>query len=165
MNHIIHAAYTCLHTHGGETTSLTNNRARGRRWDNFIGNKNLGQITAPINFIVSIISKKHKTRVILSLEMAQTFSISKPKLNEFLMLVVSTLHQAWSSYSLSMQYIYLKTLVGLQVGAQITHHCHTSWGESWLLQFSLLHNVNTSTHYKYVKFGTLPSTSPQHCAW
>jgi hypothetical protein len=77
MNHIIHVAYTSPHTHGGETTNLRSNRARGRRWDNFTGNKNLGRVVVPINFIMSIGSKKHITRVVLALEMAQAFNTLK----------------------------------------------------------------------------------------
>jgi hypothetical protein len=59
MNHIIHATYTSLHTHRGGTTNLANNCARGRRQDNFIDNKNLGQVVARVNFIMNIRSKKH----------------------------------------------------------------------------------------------------------
>jgi hypothetical protein len=68
--------YKSAHT-WGETTNLTSNGASKRRQDNFPGNKNLGQIATPIDFIASNESEKLITRVILTLEMAKAFSTLK----------------------------------------------------------------------------------------
>jgi hypothetical protein len=46
------------------------NGASKRRQDNFVGNKNLGQITILIDFIASIRLEKHITKVILTSKMA-----------------------------------------------------------------------------------------------
>ncbi len=50
---------------------------RRRRWDNFVGNRNLGQIIIPINFIASTELEKHRIIVILAPKMVQEFNILK----------------------------------------------------------------------------------------
>lgn len=83
MNHIIHAAYTSLHTHGGKTTNFTSNGARRGRWDNFTNNRNLGRIIVLVDFTASTILEKHRIRVVLAMKMAQAFSISKAQTKGF----------------------------------------------------------------------------------
>jgi hypothetical protein len=77
MDHIIRAIDACVHTKGGRTTNLTSNGACKRNWDNLANNKNLKQVTIPINFVTNIQVIKHKTIIILTLEMAQTFRTFK----------------------------------------------------------------------------------------
>jgi hypothetical protein len=53
MNHIIHAVDACLHTKGEKTTNLTSNGACKKNWDNLTNNKNLRQVTIPIDFVMN----------------------------------------------------------------------------------------------------------------
>jgi hypothetical protein len=61
---------------------------------NLANNKNFRQVVAPINFITSTPSKKHRTRIILTMKMGQAFNAFKTKPQGFFMLVSFTLHQA-----------------------------------------------------------------------
>ncbi len=75
-------------------------------WMNLANNK---------NFIASTQSKKHRTRIILTMKMGQKFNVFKTKPQGFFVLVIFTLHQAWPLYSLSIPYICFQIPIGSQM--------------------------------------------------
>jgi hypothetical protein len=77
MNHTIHVANAYLHTKGGRTINLTSNGTCGNSQDNLLNKRNLKWVAALVDFIINPRMLKHKTRVILTLEMAQAFNTSK----------------------------------------------------------------------------------------
>ncbi len=64
------------------------------------------------NFIVTTRVDKLVASVIMTMKVTQTSIISKPNSNSFLMLVVFTLHQTWSSYFQSIPCIWSKCFIG-----------------------------------------------------
>jgi len=117
MNHTIHAANAYLHTKGGRTINLTSNGTCGNSQDNLPNKRNLRWVAALVDFIINPRMLKHKTRVILTLEMAQAFNTSKSQtIFIFLMLVIFTLHQTCPSYLLSMPYICLEAPLACELG-------------------------------------------------
>ncbi len=77
--------HTCTFIHRrGKNHKPYGNGVDKRIWNNLANNKNLWQVTTPINFIASTRSKKHRTRTILTMKMGQTLMHLKPNHEGFL---------------------------------------------------------------------------------
>ncbi len=94
-----------------------------KRRDNFASNRNLGRIIVLVDFITNTKSEKHRTRVVLALEMAKAFSTLKAQTKR--VFNVGRFHLAPSMIVifLSIPCIYLETPIGLQTRGPQTCHC------------------------------------------
>ncbi len=82
-NYVIYHTCTFIHRKGKNHKPYDNGVDK-RIWMNLANNKNLRQVIALINFITSTQSKKHKTKIILTMKMGQTINSFKTKPQGFL---------------------------------------------------------------------------------